>query len=294
MAVVRGQGGKFVRATGEETQYPMMWPAPERKSWVEKVAPVLMVVVVAMSFALGSMWSKIQYLEANGGTANPSAGANAAGGGGEPVGKYAKFADALNDLGKQAGLNVGELTKCVDSGEKAGVVADDFKQGGEVGVTGTPGFFINGKFLGGAFPVASFKEIIDRELNGTGSTDYKTYKEANLAAAGASGGFKAEPVKFEVGQAAIDGASTAKVTIVEFSDFQCPYCQRGFETMQQLKKDYEGKIKIVYKNFPLSQIHPHAQKAAEAFECARTQGAEKAWKLHDLLFQTQRDWSSSV
>lgn len=273
---------------------PQMWSVPERKSWVEKVAPVLMIVVVAMSFALGSMWSKIQYLEA-GGTNIPTGGTNAAGAqAAAPAGKYAKFTDAVSELGKQAGLDAGKLISCVNSGEKASVVAEDFKLGGEVGVQGTPGFFINGKFLGGAFPASAFKEIIDRELAGTGSTDVASYKESNLAAAGPQGVFKAVPVKINLGSSAFDGPANAKVTVVEFSDFQCPYCQRSFETVEQLKKDYGDKIRVVYKHFPLSQIHPNAQKAAEAFECARVQGDDKAWKLHDLMFQTQKDWSSSV
>ncbi len=59
--------------------------------------------------------------------------------------------------------------------------------------------------------------------------------------------------------------------------------------MNQIMKDYEGKVRFVLKNFPLSQIHPYAQAAAEAFECARDQG--KGWELHDLLFQNQAEWS---
>jgi protein-disulfide isomerase len=80
------------------------------------------------------------------------------------------------------------------------------------------------------------------------------------------------------------GAENAKVTIVSFSDFQCPFCSRSEPTIQQLLKDYDGKIKYVFRNFPLS-FHENAQKAAEASLCARDQG--KFWEMHDKLFANQ-------
>lgn len=76
-----------------------------------------------------------------------------------------------------------------------------------------------------------------------------------------------------------------KATIVEFSDFQCPFCQQFFnETLPQIKSNYidTGKAKLVYRYFPLP-IHSNAQKAAEAAECANQQG--KFWQYHDLLFK---------
>jgi len=80
------------------------------------------------------------------------------------------------------------------------------------------------------------------------------------------------------------GAADAPVTIVEFSDFQCPFCGRAAGTIEQLLNEYPGKIKLVYMNFPLS-FHPNAQKAAEAFECAAEQG--KAYEMHDKMFANQ-------
>jgi len=76
------------------------------------------------------------------------------------------------------------------------------------------------------------------------------------------------------------------VTIVEFSDFQCPYCSRFFlEAYPQIKQEYEGKVKFVYRDFPLTAIHPYAEKAAEAAGCASNQG--KYWEYHDLLWIKQ-------
>jgi protein-disulfide isomerase len=87
------------------------------------------------------------------------------------------------------------------------------------------------------------------------------------------------------------GNKDAKVTIVEFSDFQCPFCKRFYEdAMAQIKKEYvdTGKVKIAYRHYPLS-FHPHAGKAGEASECANDQG--KFWEYHDILFENQEGWS---
>ena len=78
------------------------------------------------------------------------------------------------------------------------------------------------------------------------------------------------------------GPVNAPVTIVEFSDFQCPYCRQIQGTLKQLMAAYEGKIKLVFRDFPLRSIHPQAQKAAEAAQCAAEQ--QKFWPYHDKLF----------
>ncbi len=89
------------------------------------------------------------------------------------------------------------------------------------------------------------------------------------------------------------GPAQAPVTIVEFSDYQCPYCQRfKDETLAQLLVAYPEQVRFVYRDFPLARIHSHAQKAAEAAECAHEQG--QFWEMHDSLFAEQRIWSSTT
>ena len=78
------------------------------------------------------------------------------------------------------------------------------------------------------------------------------------------------------------GPQDAPVTLVEFSDFQCPYCRRVQSVLKRLMTAYHGKLKLVFRDFPLRQIHPEAQKAAEAAQCANDQG--KFWPYHDRLF----------
>ena len=78
------------------------------------------------------------------------------------------------------------------------------------------------------------------------------------------------------------GPANAKVTIVEFSDFQCPYCQMAYPTVSQFMQYYSGQVKLVFMEFPLTSIHPYAEKAAEAAECAGDQGA--FWDYYEQSF----------
>ncbi len=90
----------------------------------------------------------------------------------------------------------------------------------------------------------------------------------------------------DAGDAPFAGKKDAVVTVVEFSDFQCPYCSKAAETVSQLKKKYGNKIKLAFKHFPLP-MHPNAKGAAEASMCVHDQNADKFWSYHDLLFKNQ-------
>ena len=96
-----------------------------------------------------------------------------------------------------------------------------------------------------------------------------------------------EPVRTTVASAGYPskGPANAAVTIVEFSDFECPYCGGFYPTLKEIEKNYKDKIRIVYRQFPLTSIHPHALKAAEASMCANDQG--QFWQMHDAMFTDQ-------
>jgi len=87
------------------------------------------------------------------------------------------------------------------------------------------------------------------------------------------------------------GNPDASITIIEFSDFQCPFCAKFHkETLPLLEKNYisTGKVNFVYRDFPITSIHPNAVPAALASECADDQG--KFWEIHDMIFENQRIW----
>lgn len=91
----------------------------------------------------------------------------------------------------------------------------------------------------------------------------------------------------EVGSAPVMGDKDAKVTIVEFSDFQCPFCARGANVMNEIKQKYGNKVQIAFKNFPLP-FHHHARSASIAGLCVHEQNADLYWKMHDLMFEDQQ------
>ena len=96
-----------------------------------------------------------------------------------------------------------------------------------------------------------------------------------------------DPYRLEVDPAGgpVRGAAAAPVTIVEWSDFECPYCKSVLPTLERILEEYPDRVRLVFRHFPLHAIHPNAQAAAEAGVCAQDLGA--FWELHDLMFDEQ-------
>ncbi len=247
---------------------------------------VAYVALLVSAFFIGNLSAKVQYLEQGRVQADTTTGGTQVA---PAAGKYKSFDEAMKALSSQAKLDGNKLVTCMNSGSKKSVVDAETAYGNTVGVQGTPAFFINGRFIGGAFPFEAFKEVIDKELDGT-ATDVLTDYSQTLQSAAAQGAFDPKPRDVDPGNGPIRGDKNAKITIVEFSDFQCPFCEKVFPTVEQVLKEYNGKIKLVYRHYPLVTIHPRAQIAAEAAECAKDQG--KFWEFHDQLFAQQADWSS--
>lgn len=95
------------------------------------------------------------------------------------------------------------------------------------------------------------------------------------------------PLKPEIGaKTRIRGNKDAKITLIEYSDFQCPYCARGFRTVEELRKRHGKDLRFIYKHMPLS-FHPEAMPAARWLEAVALQSPEKSWAFHDKLFENQ-------
>ena len=88
------------------------------------------------------------------------------------------------------------------------------------------------------------------------------------------------------------GALDAKLTVVEYGDYQCPYCGQAYPIVEQLRTDFADSMRFVFRNLPLADVHPHAEAAAEVAEAVGLQG--KFWEIHDALYENQHDLSASA
>jgi protein-disulfide isomerase len=176
-----------------------------------------------------------------------------------------------------AGLELdGEaFSECINDHRYMQAIQSNLDEARSLGADGTPYFFINGFPLSGAQPY----EIFDYGIS--------LAKEGKLADAYV-------PPEPEINEASALGDPDAPVTIIEFTDYQCPFCSRYFtETFGQIKEKYvdTGQVYYVIKDFPLTNIHPQAVRAAEAAKCAAEQDAFQA--MHDILFEQQGAWSGN-
>ncbi|HMF44019.1 MAG TPA: thioredoxin domain-containing protein [Polyangia bacterium] len=195
-------------------------------------------------------------------------------------------------------LNVAKFKKDWDDPKIKDEVAQDQKVATAAGANGTPTFLINGREVVGAQPADAFEKVIDDEIKkadelikkGTPLKDVykKRIEEAALAAPPPAAGEPAAPAgkqDVKLGDAPVKGPTNAKVTLVAFSDFQCPFCSRAVPTLKQVEDEYKGKIRIAFKQMPLP-FHDKAHLAAEAALAANEQG--KFWQYHDKLFANQQ------
>ncbi|MGM0575692.1 MAG: DsbA family protein [Myxococcota bacterium] len=202
--------------------------------------------------------------------------------------------DDLKKYAKELGLDVAKWQKCFDSEKYADKIEADQELAGKVTARGTPNTFVNGRKLTGAKPFDEFKQVIDEEIEKAEKLIEQNddVTAENVYEHVVKDGKVFEPLadkvnEFEIDeQSAIKGETDAKVRIVEFSDFECPFCARVGKPLEQVKEHYGDKAAIVFKHFPLS-FHKQAMPASLASECAREQG--KFWEFHDLAFANQKE-----
>jgi len=206
----------------------------------------------------------------------------------------------------QAGVDGAKFKEAYASKKYAAKVDEDMAMARKIGATGTPAFRINGITLVGAQPFEKFKDLIDRQLVeakkliASGMDKSKVYVE--LCKKNASNAPEEEKKEQAQKQPAEDttiwkvpveaddpvrGPADALVTIVEFSDFQCPFCKRVEGTLKQVESKYGKDVRLVWKDNPLP-FHPRATPASElARTVYKMKGNQAFWEAHDALFESQ-------
>jgi protein-disulfide isomerase len=194
--------------------------------------------------------------------------------------------DDLLRYAKEIGLDVEQFKADLRDHRYKPQVDRETQQAVKIGATGTPAFFVNGRYLSGAKPLNSFVKVIDEELSGKvihskWGKNVKEGKEKKKRKAD-------DPNKIyniPVGDSPFKGPKDAPITVVVFNDFQCPFSKRSQSTTKQLMDAYPNQIKLAFKNFPLG-FHKQAMIAAEAAMAAGAQG--KFWEMHDKIFANQK------
>ncbi len=229
------------------------------------------------------------------------------------------MAASLEKYAADIGLDVARWKTAMENGRAKARVEADTKLAEQLAINGTPSFFINGRPLVGAQPLERFKAVIDEELGradqklAAGTARAALYGELtraglekrdrpagpgkaipggncpNGACPGAGGRAPVEVdnkiYKVEMGSSPARGPRDAAVTVVLFSEFQCPFCKKVAPTLEELEKAFPGKVQVVWKNFPLD-FHKNARGAALAAHAAGLQG--KFWQMHDKLLENQQ------
>lgn len=194
-------------------------------------------------------------------------------------------------LAADLGLDVDTFEECVATTRHDALVQASMEEALSIGVRSTPTFFIDGYPLAGAYPFEVFTLIVDHAEAGTVADLYREQAE-QAAAQQQTPPEPSAPVDVPIDDAYSIGDPDAPVTIVEYTDYQCPFCLRHFrQTFPLIKANYidTGLVRYVFKDFPLTSIHPQAFAAAEAARCA---GEQEAYvPMHDVLFTKQEEWS---
>ncbi|HEX8796055.1 MAG TPA: thioredoxin domain-containing protein [Polyangiaceae bacterium] len=213
-------------------------------------------------------------------------------------------ADSYVKWAQGAGIkDVAAYKAGLDGHKWADKVDKDTNEGKPAGVSGTPAFFVNGVFINGAVPFDNFKKTVDQELQkaqakiAAGTPKSRIYaemtrenkKSAPPAAQDESKGEDTTTVfKVPVDKGPVLGNPNALVTIVEWSDFQCPFCSKVEPVLKAIRDKYGDKVRLVWRNEPLP-FHNRAEPCAEAAMEVRAEKGDKGfWAMHDALFANQK------
>ena len=216
----------------------------------------------------------------------------------------------LETMAEELGLELDELSKALAGDRYSATIEAQQSLAYDLGVRGTPAFFINGRYFSGAQPLTRFTPVIDEELARAKALVARGTPKSKVYEASIAGGFtKVEvepprPTSAPAGAPAPQpskvydiplpknprskGPANAQVVIQEFSDFQCPVCSRVLPTLERVRKEYGKQVRIVYRDYPLN-FHKDAHLAAQAAREVFAQRGNKAfWAYHDTLLDNQK------
>lgn len=254
--------------------------AQPQKSTLEKLALPLAVAFAGLFVGIGLIL--VAVMGGDGGSSSSGSNNNNIAPAAAPP---SASASALNpqsyeEQAERLGIDLDDFRECVSSGRYAQKVQDHLAEGTNAGVSGTPGNIVIGPdgttyFVSGAQPIATFQGVIDAILTGSPAP-------VDIPVGG-----QADNVPPVTDDDHIFGDKDAPVKIVEYSDFECPFCASVHPTLKQLVVDYDGDVAWVYRHYPLD-FHPNAQPAAEASECiAELGGNDEFWEFSDYIFANQ-------
>lgn len=205
--------------------------------------------------------------------------------------------DGLEGQVRGLGLDVARFMQDMGGDASAKAVDDDQQAGGRLGVSGTPAFFVNGHRYAGKMSTAQWRSVIEAEIDAAEQVERSGVARAGVYEAlmkdaiereerskGDAGGLDPNAhYRVPADDRPALGPADALVTVVVFSDFQCPFCSRIAGVMHQLVENHPD-VRVVFRNLPLP-MHAHAREAAKAALAADRQG--KFWAMHDAFFAAQ-------
>lgn len=234
---------------------------------------ILVVLLVVAAFFIGYLWNKVKTMEeVGGGGGNAGNGAaNAPSPSAQPSGGA-----TASSVASKIGLDESEFQNCLNSEEAAQTVEDQATTGIDSGVRGTPGNIVLDNQTGsawlipGALPFTDFTDILDSVLAGESPANQQEASDVT-------------PIQdYDY----VRGDSNARITLIEYSDYDCPFCSRFHPTAQQLVDEYNGQLSWVYRQFPLDSIHPNAREKSIGAICAGSIGGGDAfWAYTDAMFE---------
>jgi protein-disulfide isomerase len=243
---------------------------------------VIVAVLIVGAFVIGSQRGELNTLKKGG--AAPSTGT--AGTGTAGTGETAFNVADLSTLAKNSGLKVADFEKCLNSDEIKAEVTGEQTVGSQAGVQGTPGVFLydnqNGNIAiaPGAVPYEMLKPMVDKLIAGLADADKKKDTTSGIEYTDKSK-VNLLPVQ---STDYVKGAANARITLVEYSDYDCPFCKRFHPTAVQLLSEYKDQVNWVYRQFPLDQLHPNTRIKSQAARCAgKLGGADAFWKFTEAF-----------